>query len=170
MTSSTHEQKKSFEEAVLRMEALNSYPTYTKGKIMSEFQELIKSFAKSREYVRDFFVYGFKTREDFSDKSGRTYDNEKRRIESWLSEYIHSEYTKSGKNISIALDSNLLMTNPLYRVWKSKSFTDNDIMLHFFLLDILQDGEARTIDELTNEILMNYDVLFEPQLVRKKVK
>lgn len=137
---------------------------------MSEFQELIKSFAKSRDYVRDFFVYGFKTRDDFSDKSGRTYDNERRRIESWLSEYIHSEYTKSGKNISIALDSNLLLTNPLYRVWKSKSFTGNDIMLHFFLLDILQDKEPRTIDELTNEIFLNYDVLFEPQLVRKKVK
>ena len=137
---------------------------------MSEFQELIKSFAKSRDYVRDFFIYGFKTRDDFSDKSGRTYDNEKRRIESWLSEYIHSEYTKNGKNVAITLDSNLLLTNPLYRVWKSKSFTDNDIMLHFFLFDILQDGEARTIDELTNEILANYDVLFEPQLVRKKVK
>ncbi len=137
---------------------------------MSEFQELIKSFAKSREYVRDFFIYGFKTREDFSEKSGRTYDNERRRIESWLSQYIHSEYTKNGKNISIAMDSNLLLTNPLYRVWKSKSFTDNDIMLHFFLLDILQDKEARTIDELTNEILTNYDVLFEAQLVRMKVK
>ena len=137
---------------------------------MSEFQELIKSFAKSREYVRDFFVYGFKTREDFSDKSGRTYDNERRRIESWLSEYIHSNYTKNGKNISLAIDSNLLLTNPLYRVWKSKSFTDNDIMLHFFLMDILQDRKSRTIEELTNEILSNYDVLFEPQLVRKKVK
>lgn len=137
---------------------------------MSEFQELIKSFAKSREYVRDFFIYGFKTRDDFSDKSGRTYDNERRRIESWLSEYIHSEYTKNGKNISIAIDSNLLLTNPLYRVWKSKSFTDNDIMLHFFLLDILQDKIPRTIDELTNEIYSNYNVLFEPQLVRKKAK
>lgn len=137
---------------------------------MSEFQELIKSFAKSREYVRDFFIYGFKTRDDFSDKSGRTYDNEKRRIESWLSEYIHSEYTKNGKNVSIAMDSNLLLTNPLYRVWKSKSFTDNDICLHFFLFDIMQDKVPRTIDELTNEILSNYDVLFEPQLVRKKVK
>jgi len=137
---------------------------------MSEYQELIKSFAKSRDYVRDFFVYGFKTREDFAQKSGRTYDNERRRIESWLSEYIHSEYTKDGKHISIAMDSNLLLTNPLYRVWKSKSFTDNDIMLHFFLLDIMQDGEPRTVDELTNEILMNYDVLFEPQIVRKKVK
>ena len=137
---------------------------------MSEFQELVKSFGKSREYVRDFFVYGFKTRDDFSDKSGRTYDNERRRIESWLSEYIHSDYTKNGKNVSISMDSNLLLTNPLYRVWKSKSFTDNDIMLHFFLMDIFQDEEERTIEELTNEIFLNYDVLFESQLVRKKVK
>ena len=30
---------------------------------MSEFKELIKSFSKSREYVWDFFVYGFKTRD-----------------------------------------------------------------------------------------------------------
>lgn len=137
---------------------------------MSEFQELIKSFSKSRDYVRDFFVYGFKTREDFSQKSGRTYDNERRRIESWLSDYIQSDYSEQGKTVSIVLNSNLLLTNPLYRVWKSKSFTDNDIMLHFFLMDILQDKEARTIDELTNEIFANYDVLFEPQLVRKKVK
>ena len=137
---------------------------------MSEFQELIKSFSKSRDYVRDFFVYGFKTREDFSQKSGRTYDNERRRIESWLSDYIQNTYGEQGKTVSIVLNSNLLLTNPLYRVWKSKSFTDNDIMLHFFLMDILQDKEARTIDELTNEIFANYDVLFEPQLVRKKVK
>ena len=137
---------------------------------MSEFQELIKSFAKSRDYVRDFFVYGFKTREDFSQKSGRTYDNERRRIESWLSHYIQRDYSPQGKSISIVLNSNLLLTNPLYRVWKSKSFTDNDIMLHFFLMDLLQDKEPRTIEELTSEIFTNYDVLFEPQLIRKKVK
>lgn len=137
---------------------------------MSEFQELIKSFSKSRDYVRDFFVYGFKTRDDFSQKSGRTYDNERRRIESWLSDYIQSDYCEHGKTVSIVLNSNLLLTNPLYRVWKSKSFTDNDIMLHFFLIDILKDKKARTIDELTNELFSNYDVLFEPQLIRKKVK
>ena len=50
---------------------------------MSEFQELVKSFPKTREYVRDFFVYGFKTRNEFKGKSPRTYDNERRRLESW---------------------------------------------------------------------------------------
>ncbi len=34
---------------------------------MSDFHELIKSFPKTREYVRDFFVYGFKSRNDFKE-------------------------------------------------------------------------------------------------------
>lgn len=135
---------------------------------MSEYQELIKTFQKSRNYVRDFLIYGFKSREDFSAKSGRTYDNERRRIESWLSEYIRTDYGPQGKTLSLALDSNLLDTNPLYRVWKSKSFTSNDIMLHFFFLDLLEEGTFYTAEELTDQILNRYDVLFETQLIRKK--
>ena len=94
---------------------------------MSDFQELIKSFPKTRDYVRDFFVYGFKNRNEFNNKSPRTYDNERRRLESWLSPYVRKDYTSSGSNISLAMDSNLLDTNPLFQVWKTKSFTDNDI-------------------------------------------
>lgn len=135
---------------------------------MSEFQELIKNFSKSRNYVRDFLIYGFKSRDDFSAKSGRTYDNERRRIESWLSEYIRADYSRQGKTISLALDSHLLNTNPLYRIWKSKSFTANDIMLHFFFLDLFRQNTSYTAEELTNRILEDYDILFETQLVRKK--
>ena len=51
---------------------------------MSDFQELIKNIDKCRDYVRDFFVYGFKSRSDFPGKSARTYDDERRRIVSWL--------------------------------------------------------------------------------------
>lgn len=64
---------------------------------MSDYQELIKSFQKSRNYVRDFLIYGFKSRDDFSLKSGRTYDNERRRIESWLQEYIRSDHSPRGR-------------------------------------------------------------------------
>ena len=39
---------------------------------MKEFSELVKRFDRIRTYVRDFYVYGFKTREDYSDGSGRT--------------------------------------------------------------------------------------------------
>lgn len=135
---------------------------------MSEFQELIKSISKSREYVRDFYIYGFKSREDFDRKSPRTYDNERRRIESWLAPHIRSEYNGPVKNVSLSLNSNMLSYNPLYRVFEAKSFTDNDILLHFYLLDILQDGGHMTADELTDEILSRFETDIEVQLVRKK--
>ena len=135
---------------------------------MSEFKELIKSFSNSREYVRDFFVYGFKTRDEFGGWSGRTYDNERRRLESWLWGYVRQDYTANGKNIYLSIDSNLLDTNPLYRVWKAKSFTDNDIMLHFYILDYLQKYAEQTADAITDGILAEYDVMFEPQTVRRK--
>ena len=43
---------------------------------MAEFQELIKNFDRIRDYMRQFFVYGYKSRSDYGEKSSRTYDNE----------------------------------------------------------------------------------------------
>lgn len=135
---------------------------------MSDFQELIGSFPKTREYIRDFFVYGFKTRNDFTQKSPRTYDNERRRLECWLAPYVRKDHASDGSNISLAIDSNLLDTNPLFGVWKTKSFTDNDIVLHFLILDLLQDGAKRTAEEITDSLLTNYESLFDIQIVRRK--
>ena len=135
---------------------------------MSDFQELVKNFPKTREYVRDFFVYGFKTRDEFKDKSPRTYDNERRRLESWLGEHVRKDHVSNGANISLAIDSNLLDTNPLFRVWKTKSFTDNDIVLHFLILDLLQDGAELTVEEITSALLEEYEALFDIQTVRRK--
>ena len=135
---------------------------------MSDFHELIKSFPKTREYVRDFFVYGFKTRNEFKNKSPRTYDNERRRLESWLRPFVHKDHLSNGANISLAIDSNLLDTNPLFRVWKTKSFTDNDIVLHFFILDLLQDGGKMTAEEITDDLLTEYEAFFDIQTVRRK--
>lgn len=135
---------------------------------MSAFQELIGSFPKTREYVRDFFVYGFKSRDEFKDKSPRTYDNERRRLECWLAPYVRRDYAANGSNISLAIDSNLLDSNPLFQVWKTKSFTDYDITLHFLILDLLQDSAALTADEITCRLLSDYDTLFDTQTVRRK--
>lgn len=135
---------------------------------MSDFQELIKSFPKTREYVRDFFVYGFKTRNEFKTKSPRTYDNERRRLESWLGPYVRKDYVAKGANLSLAIDSNLLDSNPLFQVWKTKSFTDNDIVLHFLILDLLQNGRKLTAEEITDNLLTLYEALFDIQTVRRK--
>lgn len=137
---------------------------------MSDFSELIKNFDKVRDYMRDFFIYGFKTRSDFQYKSLRTYDNERRRIESWLGDLIKFDTSKKGKQISISLDSGQLPSNPLYKAYKSKSFTDNDICLHFYILDILNKEKELTAEKITDEICKSCSKIFDIQTVRLKLK
>ena len=52
------------------------------------YSELVKSFERIRNYMREFYVYGFKSRDEYGMKSTRSYDNERRRIESWLGDYM----------------------------------------------------------------------------------
>ena len=52
------------------------------------YSELIKNFNRIRSYMRSFYVYGFRRRGEFDEKSARVYDDERRRVESWLGEYM----------------------------------------------------------------------------------
>lgn len=137
---------------------------------MSEYQETIKNMERIRSYMRDFFIYGFKTRSDFSSRSKRTYDNEKRRIENWLADYITWDYSAKGKSVCIGVDSALVACNPLFVAWKCKSFTSNDIALHFFVLDILSSHCAYSAPEMTDIIARRYNALFDLQTVRGKLR
>lgn len=137
---------------------------------MSGFSELIKNFEKTRGYLRDFFIYGYKVRGDFDRKSARTYDDEKRRIESWLDGCLRYETSRRGRQISISVDSGRISENPLYKTFYAKSFTDNDIRLHFMLLDILSDFDHLTLKELTDKMDERFGILFEEQTVRLKLK
>lgn len=93
---------------------------------MAKFNELIKSYDKIREYLREFLLHGYKQRGgDFTAKSARTYDNERRRIENYLPGYILGEQsTKGGKRLYISSGGAIDMEdNPLFASWQSKSFT-----------------------------------------------
>ena len=94
------------------------------------FSELVKSFEKIRGYMREFYVYGFRTRSGFAGKSGRTYDNERRRLECVLGEHTESSRDSRGKNVFLSIDSRSGERNPLYRLLRTCSFTDRDITLH----------------------------------------
>ncbi len=144
---------------------------------MSSYSELIKNFEKIRAYMRDFYVYGFKSRDEYSAKSSRSYDDERRRLESWLGDHMSFVRTHEGKNVFISIDSRTIRHNPLYNAWKAKSFTDRDITLHFILFDILFDPSVkRTIAELIQEIdekyLSEFDepMMLDESTVRKKLK
>ncbi len=135
---------------------------------MAEFSELVKNFAKVRSYMRDFYIYGFKVRKDYTYKSGRTYDNERRRVESWLNEWVRWDYSQQGKRIFLVLKASLTDANPLYRAWKSKSFTDNDLVLHFYLLDALADGQSYTAEGLNQRLSHRLNVILDTQTIRRK--
>ena len=140
------------------------------------YSELIKNFNRIREYMRDFYVYGFKNRDEFTQKSARSYDDERRRLESWLGDYMKFHHTVDGKNIFLSIDSRVSRHNPLYNAWKTKSFTDGDITLHFILMDILADAEeplslnqiAGKIDEYLSSF--KHPRVFDESTVRKKLK
>lgn len=137
---------------------------------MSEYSELIKNFDKIRDYMRDFYVYGFKIRGEYTYKSARTYDNERRRIESWLAPFVRWEQSAKGKRVFLSVDSSHIASNPLYAAWKSKSFTRRDILLHFFTLCCLADGEGRTAGELAGLLSLRFGADFDAQTIRAKLR
>jgi DNA-binding transcriptional ArsR family regulator len=138
------------------------------------FSELIKNFGNIRDYMREFYVYGFKSREDFTSKSLRSYDDSRRRIESWLSDHMSFSFTPDGKNVFISVDSRTCGSNPLFKAWKSKSFTDGDIALHFILMDILNEDDELTLKEILEEAdtyngMFSEERVFDISTVRKKL-
>ena len=141
------------------------------------YSELVKNFDKIRAYMREFYVYGFKSRTEYDAKSARSYDDERRRIESWLGDYMRFTQTAEGKNVFLSVDNRVSQHNPFYKAWKAKSFTDRDITLHFIIFDILHDASVRmTLKEIIEVIDQDYLASFEEPMsldestVRKKLK
>ena len=139
------------------------------------YSELIKSFSSIREYLRFFYVYGFRHRSEYDIKSARSYDNERRRVESWLGDYMTFSQDAEGRRVFLSVDSRAIPENPLYRAFRAKTFTDRDIMLHFHLLDILSDSEGMPISGIMEELtdrLSEFDdgELPDESTVRKKLK
>lgn len=136
---------------------------------MSGYSELVKNFSKIRDYMREFFIYGYKTRDEYDQKSARSYDDARRRINNLLDDYVTFSQDKNGRRTSITISSNNISSNPFYAAYASKSFTTKDISLHFLLLEVL-DGAWLTADEISELISIEYGRDFEPQTIRKKLK
>ena len=140
------------------------------------YSELIKNFNRVRDYMREFYIYGFKSRDEFNKKSARSYDDERRRLESWLGEYMRFRHENDGKVVFMSIDSRQLTSNPLYKAFKTKSFTNNDITLHFCILDLLQYGKEYSATDIIKligtEDLSHFDnaVYCDESTIRKKLK
>lgn len=140
------------------------------------YSELIKNFEGIRDYMRQFYVYGFKSRAEYHRKSARSYDNERRRVESWLGDYMTFRQEPGGKQVFLSVDSRAIEHNPLHQAFRAKSFTDRDITLHFYILDQLRPGKSMTVAELLAGIDAEYLCRFpgtevlDVSTLRKKLK
>lgn len=140
------------------------------------YSERIKDFSRIRSYMRQFYVYGFRSRDEYDAKSARSYDNEKRRVESWLGDFMSFRQDTNGKAVFLSVDSRHIPGNPLYKAWKASGFTKNDISLHFLLLDILSGETGLTIPCILDRIDTDYLPLFsnadpiDESTLRKKLK
>ena len=139
------------------------------------YSELIKSFARIRAYMRSFYVYGFAHRGEVGDKSRRSYDNERRRVESWLGDYLSFGQDEDGRRFFLSVDSRAVPSNPLYRAFRARSFTDRDILLHFHLLDLLSEEGGLPIFAIMEELAERLNTFEDGELpdestVRKKLK
>ncbi len=139
------------------------------------YSELIKNFSRIRAYLRSFYVHGFRHRGEFTQKSARSYDNERRRVESWLGDYMSFGQDENGRRVFLSVDSRSVTSNPLYRAFRTRSFTDRDITLHFHILDILRGSEGLSITKMMDELavrLSGFDQYDMPDesTVRKKLR
>ena len=139
------------------------------------YSELIKNFNGIRSYLRSFYVFGFMHRDEFTQKSSRSYDNERRRIESWFGSYISFGTDRSGRRVFMTVDSRAVTENPLFQAFRTSSFTMWDIFLHFHLLDILSEDRSLSFSQILDclaERIAYFVNGTEPDesTVRKKLK
>ena len=139
------------------------------------YSELIKNFNRTFGYMWGFYVDVLKNWEEYKKKRARTYDDERRRMESWLGDYMQFRQNPDGKTVFLSIDSRLSLHNPLYTAWKAKSFTDGDITLHFILFDILYSPDIalplNDIMDQMNDYLREFSEpkVFDASTVRKKL-
>ena len=110
-----------------------------------------------RVFVRDLFINGFKNRDGLNelvDNKKRAADENRQIIASVLREYYKFE-KKDGERYFIAIDTRKNRHNPIHNIWKSKTFSGSDIMMHFYILDYLVQNKGNNL-EITRESIFDY--------------
>lgn len=115
---------------------------------------LIRDYNNIRQILRDVYIYGCFSRDDFIEKGigGRKYDNEQRRISAYLPDkFIQKRRLNKRVLLYCSYDMKDSAKNYLAETYRNKSFTLLDVMSYFFVLQYLSDGEAKSLPEMLDE-------------------
>lgn len=137
---------------------------------MPGYHERLRDMENTRWLMRDFLIYGFRTRNDQRLSSARTYDNERHRIESLLGDTLQWRQAEGGRQYFISADASALAANPLHRIWRLRTFTDNDLLLHACLLAELNPDAGISLEELSASIAQDVGMTLDDQTLRRKLR
>ncbi|WZL71695.1 WYL domain-containing protein [Clostridiaceae bacterium 35-E11] len=146
----------------------------------SKYKNFIKHYDTIRDVLRNFYLYGCYSRNDFDQKkiSRRKYDNEKRRIMNYMNgKYVKQHTEGHTKYISLNYDMFTCTENFLSYSFLTRSFNWNDIVLYFLIQQMLSEKEqSMTIEELMDACIAKLSneaenfQSFEISTLRRKVK
>ncbi len=140
------------------------------------YSELVTNLEKTRDYIREFYAFGFRTDKEYDIKRVSAYKDEARHIADWTGDCMQFAENAEGKNIFISKDSRRFKHNPFYNAWKAKAVTDTDVTLQFLIFDILHAPEVKlsfaTLIEELDRYQESFDnpQPFEETVVRKKLR
>ena len=77
------------------------------------------------------------------------------------------QQSASGKAQIISVDSREVVHNPLYKAFKTKNFSDYDILLHFCILDMLAGGKELAFRNIAGE-LQEYGFSGEENVINER--
>ncbi len=124
------------------------------GKKTKQYAEdigCIGSIEKARGYARDSLVYGLKTKSDYTkDMSPRSYDSFASNMDHWFDSCLQTRRVAVRKKVRyLSLDCRDYSANPIYKIWKTCSFTTNEIVFFFSLLNFFSKySEPASIEEV----------------------
>ena len=111
---------------------------------------LINNYNKTRNITRTIYLYGIYNNEHIYEVSQRKLSNEKTRIKSIYATHYKSEYYKNRKYIGLFYDQIYHSKNFLANSYFIRTFTDDDFILYFSLLEIIND-KPKGVEEIIGE-------------------
>lgn len=135
---------------------------------------LIRDFENIRVILRDIYIFGCFSRDDFIEKqgiSGRKYDKEQQRISAYLPQkFIRKRRVDKKVLLYCSYNSMDSRNNYLADTYRNKSFTALDVMAFFFVQQLLSSTEEMTASEILDALpLVNKNAIFTKDNLRVKL-
>ncbi|WP_026527779.1 helix-turn-helix transcriptional regulator [Butyrivibrio sp. VCD2006] len=141
---------------------------------LSNSNYLIRDYENIRAILRDIYIYGCFSKDDFVEKLGissRKYDKEQQRISAYLPENFIQKRRVDKKAVLYCTYHGMEDSrNYLADTYRNKSFTALDIMAFFFVQQLLAETEEMTAGEILEALpSLNDDAVFTKDNLRVKL-